>query len=495
MEVEAGNQGNEIKTYALTSENLKKFEEQLKKSDNFHGRRRIPQRTAGDGKSEILSAASFGVELEDKIKEENELEKPLVRKRRSFYRPERESERRNPEGRSQNESYSARPLSGKTIIYDDEDYRIPYEDPNYVINRPSRASRMSRQEILYEVSSVSSSTVSQVRVKKKKTGTRRTSEGSIATSTSADSDDGIFDDDDFISADSSDDSNDGKTTTVTKHVSPFYPSSVSSSSVSSIPTNPSRQESALSESLPFGTAEERANVLPSGEKQPEPDDLTRPRPRSPAAADGDLLKGNKEQSLIRPSSKNTDISSKSLTKRRSLSRGSLTNGDQISLKSLDARKTLSRGESSISPWSDRDTISVSRTSRKDSLITIDSRSRRGSYVTIRNWSRWSKYSEGGYSITNKVLPVKRHKPRRNSDASSEISLLSSDSESSRTSSESTSGFHSVPNLHLAKKPPPLRLDDDNLSMDQTQVLSRMSHLSLEPRPKSTTVEILSLIHI
>ncbi|KXJ06126.1 hypothetical protein AC249_AIPGENE15315, partial [Exaiptasia diaphana] len=164
---------------------------------------------------------------------------------RSLYRPVRDPFRKNPEGRSQNGS-AALPYSTATkIFYDEEDDRIPYEDPDHVVQSWSRATdKFVQERFQYESSSYSSSTISVVKTKLKPK--RQTpSDGSVTSSTSASSSENdLFDDDDD---DDEDTSSEDQTTTITKNASTtFYTRSTSSvSSISSIPTIPSPDSSTV----------------------------------------------------------------------------------------------------------------------------------------------------------------------------------------------------------------------------------------------------------
>jgi len=222
----------------LTTANLKKFDRQFQRPESLYSTRKIPQRTAADGKSEQHSVASLHRDNHQKLKRGSEQSKTRTRSHRresTFYRPRRDTVRRNPEGRSQNGSYAV-PLANATkIYYDDTDYHIPYEDPSYIPKSFSRAT--NNQGIEYESSSYSSSSLSDV-VKKKKVRRQTPSDGSVPTSTSASSSSEFSNSED----DDGDTSSEDHTTTITKQASTaHYTRSTSSVSSlrSSIPTNAS----------------------------------------------------------------------------------------------------------------------------------------------------------------------------------------------------------------------------------------------------------------
>lgn len=231
------------RTLPLTSENLKKFEKQYQRRESLYSTRKIPQRTAADGKSEQISVVSIHGDERTK-NDEQTIEKNQIREgSRTFYRPDINTVRRNPEGRSQNGSLAAPAFVNATkIFYDDTDDRIPYEDPEYVVPNLSRAA--NDQGIEYETSSYSSSSLSVV-VKTKKIKRRTPSDGSVPSSTSASSSDGEF----LLSEDDGDTTSEDQTTIITKGGSTtFYTRSTSSgSSVSSIPTKPSSDSSSGNE--------------------------------------------------------------------------------------------------------------------------------------------------------------------------------------------------------------------------------------------------------
>lgn len=96
-----------------------------------------------------------------------------------------------------------------------------------------------------------------------------------------------------------------------------------------------------------------------------------------------------------------------------------------------------RPESSISETSIRlgNYISEGHTTRKDSVSSgVLSRQ---SYITIRNWTRWGTYSQGGYSIADKIVPFnRRNRTRSKGSKSSSSSWHSASNNDNNTDSES-----------------------------------------------------------
>lgn len=363
------------KTLPLTSENLKKFERQFKSSESLYSQHRIPRRTAADGKSAENSVSS----AHDRLKKLGKTEQTNSKTQtydysRSLYRPVRDTYRKNPEGRSQNGSAAVPFSTANKIYYDEGDDRIPYEDPDHVVQSWSRATNEFVQErFRYESSSYSSSAVSVVKAKKPKPHT--TSDGSVPSSTSASSsEDDLFDDAD----DDDDTSSEDHTTTITKQASTtFYTRSSSIvSSISSIPTIPSSDSST------------------------------------------------------------NDLEAQSIIEHKEVQDG--VKNDEVAPPLIDMKKTrpISRRLSSELSISLGNFISSQCTSRKDSVTSAGAFSRQ-SYVTIRNWTRWGTHSIGGYSITDKIIPFHRRNKSRRISSSSNSSLPSSLSESSSSQSDST----------------------------------------------------------
>ncbi|RMX47825.1 hypothetical protein pdam_00008552, partial [Pocillopora damicornis] len=125
-----------VKTFSLTSQNLQKFERELKngKRKRKSLQRNVnPERTEADGRSSGIQScgsqsSAFKESLSDHFKD-MDTEKVTKPRNNSYSldRPEREAFRRNPEGQSRNESSAATPHVSK----------INYEEGSVLINYSS----------------------------------------------------------------------------------------------------------------------------------------------------------------------------------------------------------------------------------------------------------------------------------------------------------------------------------------------------------------------
>ena len=436
-----------VKTFSLTSENLRKFEKELQEKDRKrHSLQRniIPERTEADGRSSGIH--SYGSQLSAFKETLNENSKHVDTKRMlnsnnnsqgprkhsySLDRPEREAFRRNPEGQSRNESSHATPHIVK-IDYEEGSDRIKYSDSEKGINE--LVSDKDEEE-----------------------------ESDDDDDDSSDDDDDDDDDEDDESDEESDESDeqsdDDETETTPKRpfetpttVRTHYTSSINAS-VSSIPTVASVK--------------------------------------------------------TRPESTNTTKTTKTARKGSAFSNASsapsyILNTNQYRMKQMVTKKEkereklgaeLTESELSIAPSRQSNASELSM--REKATTSVQSN---GSYVATRNWSRWSNYSAAGYSISEG--PETSHKFRKQAKKGSTPQKMHAKTSRHRPQSRSrvphlpvigkNISSTSVPDLRKAgKRHVTLTLDPGLLRarpMSRSQIASRLSTRSIIKRPTTTRVK-------
>ena len=434
-----------VKTFSLTSENLKKFEKELREKDRKRQslqRDMIPERTEADGRSsgihsygsqlsafkETLNGNSKHADTKKVLNFNNNSQGP---RKYSLDRPEREAFRRNPEGQSRNESSHATPYIVK-IDYEEGSDRINYDSDSEKGNKGLVSDKKEEEE-------------------------------------SDDDDDDSSDDDDEDEDDESDeesdesdeqsDDDDEETETIPKRllatpttVRTHYTSSINAS-VSSIPTVASVKN--------------------------------------------------------RPESTNTIKTTKTARKGSAFSNASSTpsyilNMNQYRMKKMATKKEKEREklgdkltESELSCGPSRRSNGSAMSMREKGTTSAQSN---GSYVATRNWSRWSNYSAAGYSISEG--PETSRKFRK--PAKKESIFQNTRTKSSRRRPQSRSqvphlpmigkniSTKSVPDLRkTGKRHVTLTLDPGLLRVraaSRSQIASRLSTRSIIKRPTTTRVK-------
>lgn len=335
-----------VKTFSLTSENLKKFEKELQEKDKKRKslqRNIIPERTEADGRSSGIH--SYGSQLSafketlnskhvdaKKLLNSNHNSQSPRKHSYSLDRPEREAFRRNPEGQSRNESSHATPHIVK-MDYEEGSDRINYNSDSEKGEKGLVSSKEEEEE---------------------------SDDDDDDSSDDDDESDEESDESDEESDESDDESDDDDEETETTPKRPLvtpttvrthYTSSINAS-VSSIPTVASVKN--------------------------------------------------------RPESTNTIKTTKTARKGSAFSNASSTpsyilNMNQYRMKKMTIKKEKEREK--LGAKLTESELSY-RPSRRSNVSAVSLREKgttsaqsNGSYVATRNWSRWSNYSAAGYSIS------------------------------------------------------------------------------------------------
>lgn len=437
-----------VKTFSLTSENLKKFEKELQEKDKKRKslqRNIIPERTEADGRSSGIH--SYGSQLSafketlnsnhvdtKKLLNSNHNSQSPRKHSYSLDRPEREAFRRNPEGQSRNESSHATPHIVK-MDYEEGSDRIKYNSDSEKGEKGLVSSKEEEEE----------------------------SDDDDDDSSDDDDDSSDDDDDDDESDEESDetddesDDDDEETETTPKRplvtpttVRTHYTSSINAS-VSSIPTVASVKN--------------------------------------------------------RPESTNTIKTTKTARKRSAFSNASSTpsyilNMNQYRMKKMAIKKEkefeklgakLTESELSYRPSRRSNASAVSL--REKSTTSAQSN---GSYVATRNWSRWSNYSAAGYSISEG--PEMSHMFRKPAKKGSTFQNKRIKTSRPQSRCQMTHfpvigkkiSSKSVPDLRkTGKRHVTLTLDPGLLrarAASRSQIASRLSTRSIIKRPTTTRVK-------
>lgn len=436
-----------VKTFSLTSENLKKFEKELQEQSRKRRslqRNIIPERTEADGRSsgihsygsqlsafkENLNENSKHVDTKKVLKSNNNNSQGQRKYSYSLDRPEREAFRRNPEGQSRNESSHATPHIVK-MDYEEGSDRINYNSDSEKGKQKLDSEKEEEEE----------------------------SDDDDDDSSDDDDDDDDESDEESDESDEQSDDDDEETETTPKRpfetpttVRTHYTSSINAS-VSSIPTVASVKS--------------------------------------------------------RPESRNTIKTTKTARKGSALSNVSSTpsyilNMNQYRMKKMATKKekereklgaNLTESELSYGP-SRRSNISAISMREKGTTSAQSN----GSYLATRNWSRWSNYSAAGYSIsegpeTNHMFrkPVKKESTSQNSQAKTPKLRPQSRSQVPHLPVIGKNiSSKSVPDLRKTGKRHVTLTLDPGLSRarpaSRSQVASRLSTRSIIKRPTTTRVK-------
>jgi len=430
-----------VKTFSLTSENLKKFEKELQEKDKKRKslqRNIIPERTEADGRSSGIH--SYGSQLsafKETLNSKHVDAKKLLNSNRnsqsprkhsySLDRPEREAFRRNPEGQSRNESSHATPHIVK-IDYEEGSDRINYNSDSEKGEKGLVSSKEEEEE-------------------------------SDDDESSDDDDDDDESDEESDESDDESDDDDEETETTLKRplvtpttVRTHYTSSINAS-VSSIPTVASvknRLESAntikTTKTARKGSAFSNASSTPSYILN-----MNQYRMKKMA------IKKEKEREKL---------------------------GAKLTESELSYRPSR---RSNVSAVSLREKGTTSAQSN-------------GSYVATRNWSRWSNYSAAGYSISEG--PETSHMLRKPAKKGSTFQNTRIKSSRYRPQSRCQMthfpmigkkiSSKSVPDLRkTGKRHVTLTLDPGLLrarAASRSQMPSRLSTRSIIKRPTTTRVK-------
>ena len=437
-----------VKTFSLTSENLKKFEKELQEKDRKrHSLQRnvIQERTEADGRSSGIH--SYGSQLSAFKETLNENSKHVDTKRLlnsnnnsqgprkysySLDRPEREAFRRNPEGQSRNESSHATPHIVK-VDYEEGSDRINYNTD----------SEKGKKELVSDKAEEEES-------------------DDDDDESSDDDDDEDEDDESDEESDESDeqtDDDDEETEIIPKRllatpttVRTHYTSSLNAST-SSIPT------------------------VVSVKSKPE------------------STKTIKTTKTARKGSAFSNASS---------APSYILNMNQYRMKKMATKKEKQReklgaklSESELSYGPSRRSNASAMSMREKGTTSVQSN---GSYVATRNWSRWSNYSAAGYSISEG--PETRHMFRK--PAKKESTTQNTRAKTPKHKSQSRSrvphlpviskniSSKSVPDLQkTGKRHVTLTLEPGLLrarAASRSQMASRLSTRSIIKRPTTTRVK-------
>ncbi|XP_032220697.2 uncharacterized protein LOC5519894 isoform X2 [Nematostella vectensis] len=405
--------GARTRPLPLTTENLKKFEKQFQNEDSGAGiRRRVPQRTAADGRSAKRSTGSWRSRGKKQAERGATITKmsnraPTQHRRRSsnesFYRPARESVRRNPEGMSRNPSTVPTPRKPPVqyIKYTEEDLDdyIPYEDPKKMAEKEAakRAMEEAGNKVVEEdsdayVTSTAPSTPVTPAPRKK---AYSTTDGSVRTSSSADSGD---DDLDEILGDEDDDDDeeeedeDKETTTRLGTTTPGNKSQISEKGRQSGKSQLSKQSRLSGKSQM--SKKSRASRTSQISRQSSVVESVSSIPTIASVHESVISVDEKPPSVA------SSVPSYVLNKNEFAMKKFANEQER---KRAKAGRSLTP-ESSISAFSNGTRYSRSSV-REQATATVMSK---GSYITIRNWTRWSNYSGGGYSISNSRPPSRRN---------------------------------------------------------------------------------------
>lgn len=434
-----------VKTFSLTSENLKKFEKELQEKDRKrHSLQRniIPERTEADGRSsgihsygsqlsafkETLHENSKHVDTKRMLNSNNNSQGPRKHSY-SLDRPEREAFRRNPEGQSRNESSHATPHIVK-IDYKERSDRINYSDSEKGKN--GLVSDEDEEE--------------------------KSDDDDEDEDDESDEDSDESDEDSDESDEESDDDDDETETTPKRPfetpttVRTHYTSSINAS-VSSIPTVASVKS--------------------------------------------------------RPESTNTIKTTKTARKGSAFSNASsapsyILNSNQYRMKKMATKKEKEREkrgaeltESELSIAQSRQSNASEMSMREKATTSVQSNR---SYVATRNWSRWSNYSAAGYSISEGPETCRKFRKQ----AKKESTPQKTHAKTSRHRPQSRSrvphlpvigkniSSKSVPDLRKTGKRHVTLTLDPGLSRarpsSRSQIASRLSTRSIIKRPTTTRVK-------
>ena len=440
-----------VKTFSLTSENLKRFEKELQEKDRKrHSLQRniIPERTEADGRSsgihsygsqlsvfkETLNDNSKHVDTKKLLNSNNNSQGPR-KYSYSLDRPEREAFRRNPEGQSRNESSHATPHIVK-INYEEGNDRINYNSDS----EKERKGLVSDEDDEEESDDDDDSSDDDE---------DEDDESDEESDESDESDDQSDDDDDETETETIPKRLLATPTTVRTH----YTSSINAS-VSSIPTVASVKN--------------------------------------------------------RPESTNTIKTTKTARKGSALSNASsapsyILNMNQYRMKKMTTKKEKERDklgakltESELSYGPSRPSNASAMSMRERGTTSVQSN---GSYVATRNWSRWSNYSLAGYSISEGPEST-RHTFRKQAKKKSTSQKTHGKTSRHRPQSRSpvahlpvtgkSISSKSVPDLRKTGKRHVTLTLDPGLSRaraaSRSQIASRLSTRSIIKRPTTTRVK-------
>ena len=371
-----------VKQFSLTSENLKRFEKELqekKRKSKSLTRKIYNERTEGDGRSsgiqsygsqlsafkDSLNTKSHHVEAKKAVNSHN----PLQAGRKislPIHRPGPESVRRNPDGQSQNESNPTPHIV--RVDYDDESDRIDYktnsedEDPRLASEDEEESSDDDDDDEDDDDDDDSDDDDDE-----------DSEDESVESESEDESDDSDDDDDDEVKVEDEVEDDTNGTETDSKRlletpvsVRTHYSSSLSAST-SSIPTIAS----------------------------------VRSRPES--------IKTTKTER--KGSVKSTVSSAPSY----------ILNINQFRMKKMAVKQEKEReklgievNESELSESSSNRSALSRMSLREKGTTSVQSK---GSYVTVRNWTRWSTFSAAGYTISegpenNKFKRKQKKKQRK-----------------------------------------------------------------------------------
>ena len=422
-----------VKTFSLTSQNLQKFERELKngKRKRKSLQRNVnPERTEADGRSSGIQScgsqsSAFKESLSDHFKDVDT--EKVTKPRNNSYsldRPEREAFRRNPEGQSRNESSAATPHVSK----------INYEEGSVLINYSSDSERDKN-----ELNSADEREEEEEEDSDDDDDEDETEEESDESDDESDESDAESDDDEETPTREF-----GTPTTIQTH----YTSSLNAS-ISSIPT------------------------IASARSTPE------------------SIITIKTTKTVRKGSAHSNVSS---------APSYVLNSNQYRMKKMAAKKEKERGqnhedyenESELSFGPEQRSPSAATRMRDKGTTSVHSN---GSYVTTRNWSRWSHYSAAGYSISEAPEAIRRH------DKYSTVKTTTTGKRAKNFRPETyfrpktphlpligkSTSSNSVPDMRrYGKRHVTLTLDPDlsrARSVSRSQMASRMSTRSIMKNPK------------
>ena len=444
--------------HPLTVENLKRLENQFANEDKRKrdlARRTIPERTEADGRSSSKHSSygsqviAFKQSLNRTSRARKSAEAQANTKRRSeqwFSRPDREPLRRNPEGRSRNTSFQATPNVVRIDYDDDEDYRINYEDYDEVEeDEDDTAGQAGLEESEDESSRVDSDDRVVPPPRKddavSSDGTPLTRSSSPASSEDESDDD---DDDDDGDGESEEDEDDGQ-------------------------VDEQNGEDARTDVDPAVL-----NALTATEERYE----SRPATRTSARSASALKAGSVSSIPTAPASRaslggsHTPVATPRASSVASSAPSYVLNKHEYRLQKMRdkmekerARAGSRAAESSLALSSRHSFSDLSMRERATTTATPD----RGRGSVIRNWSRWSRYSEAGYSISEASVDRRRkkksNKPQGKNSADTtnarrqerKASLVSSAAaQLSRASSRARSGLTGVLQIWRIKSEPDVR---------------------------------------
>ena len=450
--------------HSLTAKNLKKLEKQFAEEDrrkNDPSRKRIPQRTQGDGRSS--SKKSYGSQLtafKNSLNNNNRKEVSVPRlsannrgRNSSFYRPEREPIRRNPEGRSRNASrVQPTPIIVK-IDYEEDDYRINYEEQDEEKERQLEESP-DEEESEDESSRLSSEDEMQ---EKKQKQPDVSSDGSPVTRSSSP---------DLSEEDSEEEDEEEEGEEEEEDYS----------EKNSIILDPEVREAI--QNLNAHTKDKTAT--PTSSRSLYSSSLNGSTSSIPTAASPQTRTSSRRSNRITnaPASRTSSIVSSAPSY--------VLNKNSYRLQKLKAKKdkdrvgATSRAESSLAL--SRNNSALSNLSMRERGTTTATPSR-GSSVLIRNWSRWSQYSNAGYSISEASADKQRRGKPKKQDVKE---MRSQKTGNSRATSRTRSALSGVLQISRIKSEPDVRKTADKRRVQLTvdPELSRSRPMSRNSRAVS-----------